>query len=63
LDRVLEQKGRHQSWQDQPSTICRCAQGSSGAREGRRIGFDGAFDVPLFVQFLQPLRDALGVSR
>src|SRR5438132_1054011 len=55
---MLEQKGRHQGGQRQPTLIDRRPQDDTGEGQGGGVGLKGPLDVPLLVKLTQAGRDS-----
>src|SRR5574338_509636 len=62
LQRVLEEERLDQHGEAQPAAPAREPGAEAGEREARREQLEGALDVPLAVEALEPLADARGID-
>src|SRR5574338_87791 len=62
LQRVLEEERLDQHGEAQPAAPAREPGAEAGEREARREQLEGALDVPLAVEALEPLADARGIA-
>jgi hypothetical protein len=60
---MLQQKPSHKGGQQKPTAVARGSQNNACKGERRRVGLDGALDIPLAVKLSQTLMNPIRIGR